>query len=504
MSPLSKCLGTTETEGKAKLIRKIFSPSKVETKPKDVSSKMENGKEEKEDEVEDEIELQSLGDQGGEGRKNASLNDEKVSRKSDPSDLKTVKKKKPWKCHFCNKRFLSKNILKLHSQKRHPFKTLDGTIFRSGDGEEEKSVVSMVFNTRRIDEEEASMNTSHVVGGLEEVEENVVGGLEEVEDHDDEETDPYEDDSGLCIGFPPEMDKDKAGSQKDVDDGKQREDEDEEMAALQKVKALKILTSRAREDKKKQLRKILKKRRKKIGKEISLKSDSGEEELANIGTRREGENDLAQEEREPISETSPDLNDQAQTLDIKGDEKQDAKPNKTFLKREKAETAVELRELAESEYGEKREEDKLSDTDLKDLVPESENEETEKGDEMGESLPEVVSRCLLTAEGSTVDLPKERGCVTAAETNRTERHSDVEQADGKTADNNKTKICFKTALVASAEPVVASVGTGGGEKESDVESEEVSKECDAEVSEVSKECDRRPEEEIDVVSDQER
>ena len=105
-----------------------------------------------------------------------------------------------------------------------------------------------------------------------------------------------------------------------------------------------------------------------------------------------------------------------------------------------------------------------------------------------------------------MDLAIERGCATTAETNKTERHSDVEQADGKTADNNKTKICFKTALVkvASAEPVVASVGTAGGEKESDGESEEVSKECDIEVFEVSKECDRRPEEEIDVVSDQER
>ena len=127
-----------------------------------------------------------------------------------------------------------------------------------------------------------------------------------------------------------------------------------------------------------------------------------------------------------------------------------------------------------------RQEDKLSDMVSKDLLPESDNIENEER-KMGESSPEVV--CLL------MDLAKERGCATTAETNKTERQSDAEQADN--ADNN-TKICFKTALlnVASTEAVVARVGTGG-EKESDDESE------------VFKECDRRPEE-IDVVSHNER
>ena len=93
------------------------------------------------------------------------------------------------------------------------------------------------------------------------------------------------------------------------------------------------------------------------------------------------------------------------------------------------------------------------------------------------------------AEGSTVDLTKERGFATAA--NLTERQSDVKQGDDESADNNK-KLCFKTALigVASGEPVAARLGKG--EKESDEEAE------------VSKEWDGRAAAEIDVVSDEER
>ena len=130
----SKCLSTTETEGKAKLIKKIFSPAKVDTKWKDASmSKTEAA------ELEDEIELQSFGDgsDGPELKKD-------ILENSDPlkSDSSEKKKKKPWKCRFCNRRFLSKDLLQVHCKKRHPFKTLDGPMFRSGyDVEEEEDVV---------------------------------------------------------------------------------------------------------------------------------------------------------------------------------------------------------------------------------------------------------------------------------------------------------------------------------------------------------------------------
>ena len=503
-------MATTETEGKAKLIRKIFSPAKVDAaKTKDVLSKMENGNEE--EEVVDEIELQSFGGRGGEVSKKGSLKEENVSGKGDdPTEMKTkglaLKKKKPWKCRFCNKRFLSKNILKFHSQKRHPFKTLDGTIFRSGDvGEERgrekegKNNVSMLFDTRRINAEETGMNTqdSHVVGVFEEV------------DHDDEETDPYEDDSGLLVRLPPEMDKDKAGAQKEVDDQKLRED-DEEMAALQKAQALKILTNRAREDKKKQLRKILKskkaKRRTKLfaSEEIgptttSNDIETGEQKLPNVATR-EPLND-PQQEREAIAETSPDLNErmsvEAETVYRKGGllntgEVTQVKPNSIIMsfhaETDNIEAAVECRESEENKNLEKTEKEKtLSDTASKDLVPESHefgNEETEEGGQMGKSSSNLISRCLLMVEGSTVDLTKEGGCAT----NKAEWQADVEQGNVKNGENN-TKFCFNTApvKVSSAEPVGAQIE----EKESD-DKAEVYKECNIGSAE------------IDVVSDNKR
>ena len=126
----SKCLSTTETEGKAKLIKKIFSPAKVDTKWKDASmSKTEAT------ELEDEIEL-SFGD-GGDGQKlKKDILENGDLSKSDSSEKK---KKKPWKCRFCNRRFLSKDLLQVHCKKRHPFKTLDGPMFRrGGDVEEEE------------------------------------------------------------------------------------------------------------------------------------------------------------------------------------------------------------------------------------------------------------------------------------------------------------------------------------------------------------------------------
>ena len=131
----SKCLSTTETEGKAKLIKKIFSPAKVDTKWKDASnmSKTEAA------ELEDEIELQSFGD-GSDGQELK----KDILENSDPpkSDSSEKKKKKPWKCRFCNRRFLSKDLLQVHCKKRHPFKTLDGPMFRSGgDVQEEEEVV---------------------------------------------------------------------------------------------------------------------------------------------------------------------------------------------------------------------------------------------------------------------------------------------------------------------------------------------------------------------------
>ena len=125
----SKCLSTTETEGKAKLIKKIFSPAKVDTKWKDASvSKTEAA------ELEDEIELQSFGD-GNDGQelKKDILENGDLSK----SDFSEKKKKKPWKCRFCNRRFLSKDLLQVHCKKRHPFKTLDGPIIRGGGDEEE-------------------------------------------------------------------------------------------------------------------------------------------------------------------------------------------------------------------------------------------------------------------------------------------------------------------------------------------------------------------------------
>ena len=130
----SKCLSTTETQGKAKLIKKIFSPTKVaDTKWKDASvSKTEAA------ELEDEIELQSFGD-GNDGQelKKDILENGDLSK----SDFSEKKKKKPWKCRFCNRRFLSKDLLQGHCKKRHPFKTLDGPIIRSGDDLEEEEVV---------------------------------------------------------------------------------------------------------------------------------------------------------------------------------------------------------------------------------------------------------------------------------------------------------------------------------------------------------------------------
>ena len=130
----SKCLSTTETEGKAKLIKKIFSPAKVDTKWKDASmSKTEAA------ELEDEIELQSFGD-GNDGQEL----EKDILDNGDPpkSESSEKKKKKPWKCRFCNRRFLSKDLLQVHCKKRHPFKTLDGPMFRRrGDVEEEEMYV---------------------------------------------------------------------------------------------------------------------------------------------------------------------------------------------------------------------------------------------------------------------------------------------------------------------------------------------------------------------------
>ena len=127
----SKCLSTTETEGKAKLIKKIFSPAKVDTKWKDASmSKTEAA------ELEDEIELQSFGD--GQELKKDILENGDLSK----SESSEKRKKRPWKCRFCNRRFPSKDLLQVHFKKRHPFKTLDGPMFRSGyDVEEEEDVV---------------------------------------------------------------------------------------------------------------------------------------------------------------------------------------------------------------------------------------------------------------------------------------------------------------------------------------------------------------------------
>ena len=130
-----KCLSTTETEGKAKLIKKIFSPAKVDTKWKDASMPKTEAAE-----LEDEIELQSFGDgsDGPELKKH-------ILENGDPpkSDSCEKKKKKPWKCRFCNRRFLSNDLLQVHCKKRHPFKTLDGPMFRSGGEteEEEEEVV---------------------------------------------------------------------------------------------------------------------------------------------------------------------------------------------------------------------------------------------------------------------------------------------------------------------------------------------------------------------------
>ena len=131
----SKCLSTTETEGKAKLIKKIFSPAKADIKWKDASmSKTEAA------ELEDEIELQSFGD-GSDGQE---LKKDILENGDLPkSEFSEKKKKKPWKCRFCNRRFLSKDLLQVHCKKRHPFKTLDGPIIRRGDDveEEEEEVV---------------------------------------------------------------------------------------------------------------------------------------------------------------------------------------------------------------------------------------------------------------------------------------------------------------------------------------------------------------------------
>ena len=108
----SKCLSTTETEGKAKLIKKIFSPAKVDTKWKDASmSKTEAA------ELEDEIELQSFGD--GQELKKDILENGDLSK----SESSEKRKKRPWKCRFCNRRFPSKDLLQVHFKKRHPFKT---------------------------------------------------------------------------------------------------------------------------------------------------------------------------------------------------------------------------------------------------------------------------------------------------------------------------------------------------------------------------------------------
>ena len=127
----SKCLSTTETEGKAKLIKKIFSPAKVDTKWKDASmSKTEAA------ELEDEIELQSFGD--GQELKKDILENGDLSK----SESSEKRKKRPWKCRFCNRRFPSKDLLQVHFKKRHPFKTLDGPMFRrGGDVEEEEEEV---------------------------------------------------------------------------------------------------------------------------------------------------------------------------------------------------------------------------------------------------------------------------------------------------------------------------------------------------------------------------
>ena len=535
MSTLSKCLATTETEGKAKLIKKIFSPTKVDAKPKDISTKMESGKVEKEEEVEDEIDLQSLGERG---KKKGSLKDENVSRelfrKSDPSDMETngSVKEKPWRCPFCDKQFSSKNILKLHCQKRHPFKTLDGILFRSGDGGEEtegekggNNNVSVLLDTRRYSAEPVVVNTqedSHVVGVFEEV------------DHDDEETDPYEDDSGQPFGLTAEM-EDKAGSLKDVKEKKWREnddEDDEEVAVLQKAQALNILTSRVSEDrmKKKELRKILKskkaRRRKKVGagKEISLKRarkdiDTGEEELPKEGNKKkeslyeisaisnetkEAPNDT-QEEREAIAEmtrkTSQVLNEmsnvQAQTLDGKedllntGDTKQDVNAENSEMslcaQRDRIEELVELRDCEENGCGDKTEKDKLCDIISESVVPESEENgigETEVG-----KAAEVSGCLLMMVEASTTVGPteKERGFATTIAT-----EYDTEQEDAKYAQSNtKPGLEITPGKVASAEPAKGSIAKGVKESNDDEAG-------------VFKECNIRPAAEIDVVSDNER
>ena len=95
-----------------------------------------------------------------------------------------------------------------------------------------RSRISVLLDTRKVEKEGEENNSSFLL----------------VDDHDDEETDPYEDDS---VSVPMRMEV-TAGSEKDEsvadENAKKEKEEDEDKAELKlkKAEALKILTNRAR------------------------------------------------------------------------------------------------------------------------------------------------------------------------------------------------------------------------------------------------------------------
>ena len=380
---------TTETEGKAKLIKKIFSPVKVDVKPKDVSPPK----------VEDEIDLRYFRD-----AHNSSVTERKLFSEMETKELTVKKKKKPWKCRFCRKRFLSKINLKIHSRKRHPFKSLDE------EEEKEKKDNVILLDTRRRDEKaiNVSFQESDVI-------------FDDV-DHDDEETDPYEDDSVPPVGLTPEMEK-KPESQKDIDDGKRREadDRDEKEVALQKARALEILTSRALEDraKKKQLKKILKSKAKKekTRKEISLNLGAEQietRELPKMETRINISdaisNALKELPRDPRQGLVPDLNNisngkEAQTNTDQGEREADlTSDNKRMSFHDDVENIEVPAQLGKNpEYENKTAKEKLSARFSRILAAEPEDqavEEAEKGDQL---LVEGLLKIEAAKEGQLVE-----------------------------------------------------------------------------------------------------
>ena len=291
----AKCSSQAATEGKAKLLSRIFK-SHTPQKPSTISIKsQEEVPKEREmrrklEDVVDEIELQSLGEnvkentsKKTEGKPNTVLIHRNLlpvpAEITVPNNIKNatkllIKKKKLLKCCYCRKRFIYANRMRLHKKQKHPFKAL---LAMNKTPEhmlrDDFDIVSSNISSYKFNEKTAAL--------CDPLTDHSDDNLNDLDDHDDVDTDPYE---GMDIKpFEPKLHKREGEKVTDKTEAKEKFDKDEEEAAkMRKSRALSILNYRAKRERMRKGKqgqnipaKKMKVRRKKVRQELCTSTTLG-------------------------------------------------------------------------------------------------------------------------------------------------------------------------------------------------------------------------------------